>query len=90
MLLGTDAFVDRMQSLLLNSAKAKQAPKLGGRRKSLRVLFRGMHQLSRAERNHRITLAHLEYNYTLAEIGQHLGLHYTTVSKVVNASEKTL
>jgi hypothetical protein len=26
----------------------------------------------------------------LAEIGQHLGLHYTTVSKVVNASEKAL
>jgi len=89
-LLGTDAFVDRMQSLLLNSAKAKQAPKLAGRRKSLRVLFRGMHQMSRTERNHRITLAHLEYNYTLAEIGQHLGLHYTTVSKVVNASEKAL
>jgi hypothetical protein len=30
-------------------------------------------------------LAHLEYGYTLAEIGQHLGLHYTTVSKVVSA-----
>ena len=87
-LLGTEAFVERMQSLLQNTAKAKQAPKLAGRRKSLRVMFRGMHQMTRQERNHRITLAHVDYGYTLAEIGQHLGLHYTTVSKVVNAAQK--
>ncbi len=89
-LLGTDAFVERMQSLLQNSAKAKQAPKLAGRRKSLRVMFRGIHQMSRQERNHRITLAHVDHGYTLAEIGQHLGLHYTTVSKVVNAAQKII
>jgi len=29
-------------------------------------------------------VAHLKYGYTLSEIGGHLGLHYTTVSKVVN------
>jgi DNA-binding MarR family transcriptional regulator len=34
-------------------------------------------------------MAHIEYGYTLAEIGDHLGLHYTTVSKVVNAQVKT-
>ena len=84
-LLGTDAFVERMQSLLQNTAKAKQAPKQVGRRKSLKVIFRGVSQMTRLERNQRMRLAHLEYGYTLAEIGQHLGLHYTTVSKVVSA-----
>jgi hypothetical protein len=29
--------------------------------------------------------AHVEFGYTLMQIGDHLGLHYTTVSKVINA-----
>lgn len=42
---------------------------------------------NRAERNRRIAEAHLRHGYTLTEIGRHLGLHYTTVSRIVTAAE---
>ncbi|MFH1021991.1 MAG: hypothetical protein V1809_01215 [Planctomycetota bacterium] len=31
--------------------------------------------------------AHVAHGYTLAEIGRHLNVHYTTVSKMVEAEE---
>ena len=39
---------------------------------------------SKARRDSAIRVAHLKHGYTLSEIGSHLGLHYTTVSKVIN------
>ena len=39
---------------------------------------------SKARRDTAIRVAHLKRGYTLSEIGSHLGLHYTTVSKVIN------
>jgi hypothetical protein len=89
-LLGSEQFVDRLQNLMKNSRKAKQAPKRQKRRRSLRVLFRQVDRLSKAERNTLIKQAHLQYDYTLTEIGSFLGLHYTTVSKVVNADHQKL
>ena len=89
-LLGSEQFVDRLQTLMKNSRKAKQAPKRQNRRKSLRVLFRQVANQSKTERNALIKQAHLQYDYTLIEIGSFLGLHYTTVSKVVNADHQKL
>ena len=40
--------------------------------------------LSKPERNRLILLAHGQYGYALKEIGQVLGLHYTTISKIIN------
>ena len=87
-LLGGDDFIDRMQKLLKKTSATKPAPKIAGRRKSLKMIFRGAQKLSRTERNERIRSAHIDYGYTLAEIGAQLDLHYTTVSKVINASAK--
>jgi putative transposase len=39
---------------------------------------------SKSQRNSAIRMAYLRHGYTLSQIGAHLGLHYTTVSKVVN------
>jgi RHH-type proline utilization regulon transcriptional repressor/proline dehydrogenase/delta 1-pyrroline-5-carboxylate dehydrogenase len=36
-----------------------------------------------AKRNRYIYAAHMEYGYTLKEIADHVGIHYTTVSKAV-------
>ena len=38
----------------------------------------------RAERNRTVREAHFLYGYGLSEIGRHLGLHYTTISRIVN------
>jgi putative transposase len=39
----------------------------------------------KAERNRLIRIACEEYGYTLSEVAQHLGLHYSTVSKVLKS-----
>ena len=64
---------------------AKRGPKQAKRRRSLNALFKNVSTGSRMERNGLIKKAHVDYSYTLMEIGEHLGLHYTTVSKVVNS-----
>ncbi len=38
---------------------------------------------NKADRNKQIVRAHMEYGYTLKEIAEQLGLHYTTISKVL-------
>ncbi len=83
-LLGSAAFVRQMQPLLLGET-GKKPPKAVRRRKSLTTIFRRLDGKSRAERNLLIRHAHQECNYTLTEIGQHLGLHHTTVSRAVKA-----
>jgi hypothetical protein len=40
----------------------------------------------REDRNGSIVEAHVRYGYTLGEIGRHLGIHYTTVGKIIKAS----
>jgi len=83
-LLGSPKFLREMQPILQGEKLAKRGPKQS-RRRSLRAIFRTVKSRSRAERNDLIRKAHLNYGYTLMEVGDHLGLHYTTVSKVVNA-----
>ncbi|HAK50833.1 MAG TPA: addiction module toxin RelE [Gammaproteobacteria bacterium] len=84
-LLGSAKFIREMQPILQGEKMAKRGPKQARRRRSLSALFRTVDSKTRAERNELIRRAHLDYGYTLMDIGQHLGLHYTTVSKVVNA-----
>jgi len=84
-LLGSPEFLKRMQPVLGNQLLAKKGPRRAGRRKSLANLFGRIDGKPRSYRNELICKAHVDYSYTLAEIGNHLGLHYTTVSKVVNS-----
>ncbi len=84
-LLGSPEFLKEMQPKLLGERMRKRGPKQARRRKSLLNLFPSVESRSRAERNKLIRKAHVDYGYTLVEIGKHLGLHYTTVSKVVNS-----
>lgn len=83
-LLGSPAFLNEMQPILNGEKLAKRGPKRARPRRSLATLFKNIDQKSRSERNELIRRAHIDHGYTLMEIGSHLGLHYTTVSKVVN------
>ena len=77
-------FLNEMQPILQGQRLEKKGPKRATRRKSLGALFKKVETKSRHERNELINRAHLEFGYTLMEIGNQLGLHYTTVSKVIN------
>lgn len=84
-LLGGPRFLSEMQPILNGEKMAKRGPRQARRRTSLNALFKNTQSGTRVERNDLIRRAHLDYSYTLMEIGEHLGLHYTTVSKVVNS-----
>ncbi len=84
-LLGTPKFLREMAPILAGEKMAKRGPQRATRRRSLKSLFKNVGDKTRAERNALIARAHLEFGYTLMEIGDHLDLHYTTVSKVINA-----
>ena len=44
----------------------------------------------KAQRNRAIYHTHVTYGYTLKEIAVHLGVHYTTVSKVINDKDRQI
>jgi DNA-binding MarR family transcriptional regulator len=51
-------------------------------RPSLEELFQ-----TKNERERKMYQANQKYGYTLKEIGQYLGLHYTTISKIIKNVE---
>ena len=53
-------------------------------RPALKQVLSGEVGRSKAAWDRGIVAARLEYGYSLTEIAGHLGLHYTTISKVVS------
>lgn len=88
-LLGTEAFVQRTKELLGRREDIPEIPRKQRHvgRPSLGELFPPGTVTQKQERNRLIRLAHGKHGYTLKEISQALGVHYTTISKVIN-SEK--
>jgi REP element-mobilizing transposase RayT len=84
-LLGSNRFLSEMQPILLGESLQKRGPKSVKRRRSLNALFKQVDNKTRGERNELMKKAHVDFGYTLMQIGDHLGLHYTTVSKVISA-----
>jgi hypothetical protein len=82
-ILGGERFVEKFKDLLADKEKLKEIPRhqrYTGR-PSLSALFR--QGKTKDERNKKIRTAHLKLGYTLKEIADCLGIHYTTVSKVL-------
>jgi len=86
-ILAKEGFVEKFKDLLADKELIKEIPRSQryASRPGLDKLFSGND--SRAERDCAIYDAHVKYGYTLKEIGEHLGIHYTTVSKAVSRSE---
>ena len=85
-LLGDDNFVSGLESYLKGAKELKEVPReqrFGGR-PGIEELFVSKETISKRIRNRKIREAHIRYGYTLAEIGRVLGLHYSTISKIVN------
>ena len=88
--LGSESFVVRMEELLGNRREIGEIPRAQRYpgRPPLRVLFADITANTRQQRNNRITEAHITHGYTLKEIADHLGIHYTTVSRLVAGKRK--
>jgi putative transposase len=82
-LLGEEGFVERFKDLLKDKKQVKEIPRPQRyiSRPSLEKIFG--RQEAKGQRERSIHEAHLSHGYTLKEIADHLGIHYTTVSKVI-------
>lgn len=82
-LLGEELFIDEHRDLLYDKQPVKEIPRTQRylNRPKLSIFFSKEHE--KAERNKQIRQAHIQHGYTLKEIADHLGIHYTTVSKVI-------
>ena len=83
--LGQAGFVAAMRAVLTGVRTLPEIPRQQryADRPALEELFGRSPSLSKAPRNRLIYEAHLHYGYTLSAIGRALGLHDTTISKVV-------
>jgi hypothetical protein len=81
--LGKENFIEEVKEFLKGKERIKEIPRM--------ERFAGRPALSKifgdtrkgVARDERIYTAHVRYGYTLTEIGDFLGIHYSTVSKVL-------
>ena len=83
-LLGDDEFVANMEVLLSDVGEIReyQLKQRRSNRPSLERLFAKVKDKN--QRNDAIRSAHIDHLYSLNEIGQFVGLHFATISKIAN------
>lgn len=87
-LLGEETFIDSHKNLFQGKQPIKEisrAQRYLNRPKLPNLFSKGK---DKVERNKQIHLAHIRHGYTLKMIADHLGIHYTTVSKVIKHQDE--
>lgn len=89
-LLGTEAFVQRAKERLGGKVDILEIPRRQRHvgRPALAELFPPGTAMQKQVRDRLARLAHETHGYTLKELSQALGVHYTTVSKIINSEEE--
>jgi len=84
-LLGTAGFVEKFRPLLERSERIREIPQAQRyvARPSIDDLLSSEKIKDKRARDQAIYDAHMSYRYTLREIGEHLGVHYATVSRAI-------
>jgi hypothetical protein len=84
-LLGSDVFVEKMRPLLEDARDLKEIPRPQRLldRPSLARIFTKAVQGDKVLRDAAIRQAYRDFGYSMATIGRHAGVHYSTVSKVI-------
>ena len=84
-ILGGREFIEKISPWLKDKSGLTEIPKRErfAFRPTLTDLLSRQTITSKEERNKAIVTAHLEYGYSLSEIARHLGLHYTSISKIL-------
>ncbi len=77
--------MDKMSPMLEDKAELAEIPRAQrlAHRPSLKALFTKSVRENKASRDKAICDAHSKYGYTMAAIAREVGLHYSTVSKVI-------
>ena len=88
-MLGQSHFVETLKPLLADKVKVQEIPRAQRlvARLALGEILRAKRVVVRAERDQAVWEAHVRYGYSLTAIGQQLGLHYTTISKIVQRQQ---
>lgn len=84
-ILGSKSFIEKLTPSLKDKSDIKEIPKEQrlAFRPSLNDLFPPDEIMKSGDRNEIIQRAHFEYGYTLTEIAKHVGLHYSTIGRIV-------
>ncbi|MFC2095870.1 transposase [Candidatus Bipolaricaulota bacterium] len=89
-MLGSDSFCERLKPFLTDVSLSKEIPRVERAlaQPTLRDLFTDVGN-SRPTRNARIHEAVRRHSYTLKQVGDYVGLHYASVSRIVKLLDKT-
>jgi len=84
--LGPENFMDQIKHLIHEQESLSEIPKKQryAARPSLHEIFQGKDKKAKEEQMYQ---AYQEYGYTLKDIAEYLGMHYTTVSKIIKRME---
>jgi REP element-mobilizing transposase RayT len=88
--LGTEGFIDQVREAICTKREISEIPRVQRHvgRPPLTELLSDATCMTKQERNRLICFAYNSYGYTLKEIAQAVGVHYTTVSKVISLPQK--
>ena len=86
-LMGSERFVEEMTPLLHEMERQREIPRRGRlvSRPTLDELFTGA--TTKEAKDAKIHEATRSYEYTLAQLQEHLGLHYSTISRIASRIE---
>ena len=87
--LGQSHFVETLKPLLADKVKVQEIPRAQRlvARPALGEIVRAKRVVVKDERDQAVWEAHVRYGYSLTAIGQQLGLHYTTISKIIERQQ---
>jgi transcriptional regulator with PAS, ATPase and Fis domain len=86
-ILGTEGFIQQAKEMIGGREEIPEIPRTQRHvgRPAVADIFPAETKIAKQERNRLIRHAYGAHGYTLKEIAQALGVHYTTISKVINS-----
>jgi len=82
--LASDKYINKKQKMIHKKESLNDVPKLQRRKVAKSLAF---YEKKYKDKKNAITKAYLTGGYTLKEIGEHLGYHYSTISRIVKDYE---
>ena len=88
LILGNRKFINNLKNILKSKRDQKEIPRMQryADEKSLDEIFK-MEVKERIQRDKLIYKSYIEYGYTMKEVSEYLGVHYSTVSKAIKRVE---